>query len=710
MAAIEIIMSKYGIRDYEDIISCDSDDTKDITSLEIFDGDHSEFPAHIDLQEFVSNFKNLKRLNIDVYGQEITDLSLLEDLVGLESIYIECNTSINNLDFLNNLVHLESLHIVGSEVSDISCLSKNKKLNFIGLENSKIEDISVLTELPLIESVKFTQNRIKEINALKHHKGLKNLFISNNAIDTIEALNDFEALKHIDISHNNISDLTPISRSKGLNSLKIANNKIRDVQFLNECHHLNNLDISNNLIESIDFLKEMQQLNYVNISNNPIASIDPLKELQSMSHLNASSLNGVEIDSSFSFQSTMFHLEMSNCNLSNASFLSNQYKLVRLNLSNNRLSNFHFLKGNTFIKQLNLKNNHISDVFPAYYFFDIDAIDLRENEFGGKIFERYPGSGMSAYSNFDTPDYKEPSETGSTIELGQLIADHYYKKGDNDAALAYHYLQYSSRSETAFNIYLNKFLEMPDSEVVYLKYYFSVILRNIPGVSEDKKPIHPNTIKKYADFLKKLDITPFRNHFLAEELKKINGIPNHQLFFKFQNDEFYFYEKKVNNPLIQDELFFIKAHSYRYLDQLKREDLHAAIFCLKELYTRSSPYFYKLRNEILTTLKMHFASTDSERKLHDYFRDGVVNINEREFEEPQPLLDAVERGISVKKGYFYVHSNQELIESINKPKIKREVNRIVHPNSPITIRTVLLMIGWILFILLMLGKIIRVFD
>ncbi len=686
MPAINKILSSYDIRDHENFISYTLNESKEVVSLELFDSDYEDFPGQVDIIEFVSNFKNLKHLSIeDLVHRKIDDLSLLESLTELESIHIKCDTTITNLDFTSNLDHLISLEIISSELSDINCLSKNKKLNFIGLTNANIEDISVLAELSHIKFLDFSKNQISEINALKDHVGIKSLSLVANSINNIQALDGFEALTHFNISHNSIRDLKPISKSNGLRSFCIANNEIADVHFLNECHDLASLDISNNLINNIDFLKEKNKLNYVNISNNPINCIDSLTTLPDLKVLNASFLKNLEMEHSFNFKSELTHLKMDNCNLLDASFLSKQQKLNSLNLSNNQLSNFEFLQNKPFLKNLNLKDNGIKDVFPAYYFFDINGIDLRGNEFGGKIFERYSGSAVNLNFQFYNYNLQTPPDRSVMDELNQQIADHYYEIGEYDAALAYYYLNNSSQSETVFNIFLQKFLDTPDTEVEYLQYYFSSIFRNVPSISKYKGRINPTTKKRYADFLEKFNNLYFPYYRLPEGLKKPNVFPTSQHFFKFNNYAFHVYEKKAKNPLILDEFLYLKAHNYRNDNTLKREDLNAAMLGLKELHNRNSPYFFTLKKEILTTLRNQFAYTVPERKLHDYFWDGVINIHEREFKESKP-----------------VNVSKARTKDTPQPSAMEKANNMLDPKSPLISRRLLQRIAWWFFVLLMI--------
>jgi len=436
---IRNILSKYNISDFEEFIYIEIDASGEVYSLELFDGDYFDFPAIDKLAEIVSNFKRLKTLNIEFFKKNIKDLSFLSSLKELEVIHIECDTTVTDLDWLEGLSSLKSLFIQSSQVDQINCLSKNKKLESIGLINSNIEDISVLAELKHLKFINFSFNSIQEINVLKHHKKLEKVFLSNNAIESIDPLNDCETLTWVNIANNNISDLSPISNSKKLQYLTIANNQIKAAKLLDECSDLFHLDISNNLIDNIDFLDGKEKLCDLMISNNPLLSVEVLQELKSLRRLNASNLNNVVFKKSFKFKSMISFLDLSNCNLTNASFLSNQHHLVNLNLSDNCISDFKFLKNCCALKNLSVKNNNLTIAFPSFYFSKIDGIDLRGNAFGGKLFERRPGATRSYWHFFYKINPKDQIEKGVLKDLEKLVIDFYQENNYYDAALVYYY-------------------------------------------------------------------------------------------------------------------------------------------------------------------------------------------------------------------------------------------------------------------------------
>jgi len=167
---------------------------------------------------------------------------------------------------------------------------------------------------------------------------------------------------------------------------------------------------------------------------------------------------------------------------------------------------------------------------------------------------------------------------------------------------------------------------------------------------------------------------------LIKALDNAKGSPTGYYAYKCHNYEFYFYENKVDKPLITDELLYLKAHDYQsFIYKLKRENLESSLYALKQLYERNSPYFFKLRREILMVLKMQFAYTESERKLHDDYKKSVINIKDADIEKPKENIDLVELGAVINGGYKFVYFDKRLVGEMYSPRVQRKINKIRKP-------------------------------
>ena len=133
----------------------------------------------------IKRFKNLERLYIN--NNKITDISALEDLTKLKTLDIGYN-KITNILALENLIRLDVLDIGYNKITNISSLKNLIRLNFLNIGYNNIKDISVLENLTKLKELginylKLKSDQIEYINSLKNlkelysYKGFENTFI-----------------------------------------------------------------------------------------------------------------------------------------------------------------------------------------------------------------------------------------------------------------------------------------------------------------------------------------------------------------------------------------------------------------------------------------------------------------------------------------------------------------------------------------------------
>ena len=151
----------------------------------------------------ISPLKNLTQLkflalgsdkldgNYTVYGNYIEDISALENLVELESLFLTDN-KINDISILKSLGKLTKLGLAGNNISDISVLKYLENLKWLQLGlieaneivyGNQIKDISCLALLKNLEYLDLSGNPIKDISSLAYLKNLKWLILQSNNIN-----------------------------------------------------------------------------------------------------------------------------------------------------------------------------------------------------------------------------------------------------------------------------------------------------------------------------------------------------------------------------------------------------------------------------------------------------------------------------------------------------------------------------------------------
>ena len=532
--------NQYLIDNYEQFLSYETNDENEVISLELFDSDyHGDFPFINQLALFISHFKKLKALEIDIWGKIITTFQPLSDLQELETIYVASNTEISDLQFVMQMKNLKSIYLQNSNIQDISELANNKKLTYIGLPFSQIQDISSLRDLPELTSINFNNNQISKIDGLQYCPKLQQIYLNNNQIQSIDSLQSLYELTHLSVSNNQISALSALRYLNKIEFLELRNNQISDIDFLDnfkalrnldvtnnritqissikECHQLTFLRIAENQIENIDFLEANQSLLRLNISKNPIRSVEVLSTLKSVENLFASHIN-FQISDDFQFQSQLSKLVLSHCQLKKVDFLLNQKKLQQVNLSNNQIENIDGFERLKALQSLNLQNNTITEAIP-YQFLKLAAIDLRGNKFGNQLFGNF-----SPYYKSSTVHYTDifqeiaADEKAEIRDLRQLIADNLLAKGEKEAALAAYYFDAAEiypntkRNLLDVRIYLLKHLANQNSPFVFtlqerlnqtlrlhfastdaereLKAYYADLIENIADRNIEKPSMH----------------------------------------------------------------------------------------------------------------------------------------------------------------------------------------------------------------------------
>lgn len=638
MGKIEKLANSLGITD--DQYSYQLNESGEVVSLEIFepeyDYSHSFVKTH--LFKFVSSFTYLEVLEIALSDFVIESLHEISDLKHLKTLHIECDTKVKNLDFLSLMKDLEDVYIQSSEIADLNGIEKHSKLIRFFLGNSEIKDLSPLKELAGLDQLGISHNKIVDISVLKYLENLRVLSLQHNNIEDVSVLSEFKKILHLDLSFNRIKNLNSITGNNDIRYLNINKNEVEDISALKHLELLEHLNISGNKIKEIAPVRNHKNLKILYAGNNPLEDIE---------------------NTEFASQFTYLHLQ--DCGLENISFLHNQYALQHLFLNNNSVKNYSPLEGKSSLKEIYLQSNNITETFPIHYFSDLTKVDLTGNPFGNQMFTKYGGK-----------DIMTGLKMGLMSDLAKLDADYYYGKGMMDESLAYFYYENkdSKKYPEVFHIYLQKILDAKSSEVVYIKYYFSILTNflrfynNLDWLTEESY----NRIHSRIDSVKEPERTSMLEILHALKQKK-------RVFFNFNYYDFYFYEEKVSHPYISDELLFIKGSL-----SVTRNSLMTNLYYLKLLKKRTSPFYFTLLHKIENVLKMNFAYTKEEREEHDFYRSLIQNLDKSRIPESKGTFS----NSYFNKHYHYVHYNNPVFSDKKKDK-EKESDIVLYIVSAITL-------------------------
>ena len=226
---------------------------------------------------------NLKWLSL--WGNKITDISPLAELIHLTFLDLDLNGNIPDLSPLSGLTELRELNLWANNISDITPLSGLTALTGLDLDGNEIADISPLSKLPHLEWLILSSNAVSDLSPLSELTELGWLSLWFNNISDISPLEGLTGLTFLDLAVNAVVDIAPLANLTLLEELSLQGNDISDITPLGGLTNLMNLNLANNAISDITPLMELPALTHLYLVGNPIIDPSPLCDLLSLEQL-----------------------------------------------------------------------------------------------------------------------------------------------------------------------------------------------------------------------------------------------------------------------------------------------------------------------------------------------------------------------------------------------------------------------------------------
>lgn len=265
-------------------------------------------------------------LNIQVEGNQITDLSPLSYMDRLSGIYMSDN-QISDLTPLTGMIKIDRIILNNNQISDITPLSTLTNLLVICLENNQIEDLSPISDLPLVYALEIIDNQISDLSKM-NGTGLLNLDvlnISGNPIQDISALSMYTKIEQLGAIGCQITDISALSEMEKMYALKLDDNQITDISALAKLKNIRTLSLKNNQISDISVFENGMGVVNLYLSNNQISDITPLSNVKYLLNLDLKDNQITDITPLTNYD-RMQQLLLGNNQISDLSPLSEQIK------------------------------------------------------------------------------------------------------------------------------------------------------------------------------------------------------------------------------------------------------------------------------------------------------------------------------------------------------------------------------------------------
>jgi len=157
---------------------------------------------------------------VDLTGQDVTDLAPLAALTGLASLRLTSNAAVTDLSALDGLP-LTNLGLSGTGVSDLGPLAGTTTLQWVGLAGTGVTDLR-----PLAGST-----------------GLLELDVAHASVADLSPLAGATSLSRLDVRENQVADLTPLASMPALDELWVGGNPVADLRPLLDAPALLGVDV-----------------------------------------------------------------------------------------------------------------------------------------------------------------------------------------------------------------------------------------------------------------------------------------------------------------------------------------------------------------------------------------------------------------------------------------------------------------------------------
>lgn len=144
---------------------------------------------------------------VDCQSAGVTELTGIEYLTTVETVWLNNNTGIVDLAPLANLTTLQSLglNFTGIDDADLASLNQLTDLWSLGLWGNSLSDLSELAGLTNLVSLRLTDNAISDLSDLAGLTNLEYLYLSLNEITDLSDFTGLTNLRTLDVEDQSVS-------------------------------------------------------------------------------------------------------------------------------------------------------------------------------------------------------------------------------------------------------------------------------------------------------------------------------------------------------------------------------------------------------------------------------------------------------------------------------------------------------------------------
>lgn len=221
---------------------------------------------------------------VNLSSSRITDINLLEELTGMESLDLD-GTKVGSLRPICNLKSLKRLDCRYTRVIDLTPISDFTVLEKLNLDNTLIEDIDPLKSLHALHELSLRRTKVSDLSALANLKNLVFLDLTSTKITELQSLSELPLLKSLSIAGTNVEDFTGMAKLSSLQFLDVSGTNLTDLSALTTLVSLKTLILEGVLANDLSHLASLQSLEKIRLFQINVTDLTPLAEIKTLKNI-----------------------------------------------------------------------------------------------------------------------------------------------------------------------------------------------------------------------------------------------------------------------------------------------------------------------------------------------------------------------------------------------------------------------------------------
>ena len=193
------LLSVDGIYVFGDHAVADDEDINELVD-DFVDGGGSQVRGDIDNLQDIKKLKNIRWITLAY--QNISDLSPLADLTGLETLDLRNNPMLTDIPPLSGLGSLTTLVIFDTGVSDLSALRDCPRLTLVDVGNTQITSPAALAGLDALQTLVIRKAPLDTLDGIESHPLLEKLYLSETPVNDLSPLLGLPRLQTVEVDES----------------------------------------------------------------------------------------------------------------------------------------------------------------------------------------------------------------------------------------------------------------------------------------------------------------------------------------------------------------------------------------------------------------------------------------------------------------------------------------------------------------------------